>query len=72
MHRAFALEADKGLILVVAMHLVMIAGIGIVMHPGVHFARGKNLGALLLGVGYFADIDDFNRHGRVLLIPLTQ
>ena len=72
MHRAFALEADKGLIFVVAMHLVMIAGIGIVMHSGVHFARGKNSGALLLSVSYFANIDYLDCHRRVLLMPLTQ
>ena len=61
-HGALAFEAGEDLVLVVAMHLVMVAGIGIVMHPGMHLAGVHHHRALLLTQRDLFRVDDLNSH----------
>ena len=61
-HGAFALEAGEDLVLVVAVQFVMVAGIGIVVHPGMQLAGVHHHRALLLLQRDLFRIDDLNSH----------
>src|SRR4051794_2859497 len=61
-HGAFALEAGENLILVVTMQLIVVARIGIIVHPRVQLARVHHHRALLLLQRNLFRIDDLDSH----------
>jgi len=70
-HGALAIEAEEGLVARVAMQIVMIAGIRIVVHPGVHLPGVHDLGALLILARKLQCIDDIDSHDVSSVILLV-
>jgi hypothetical protein len=68
MHRAFAFDHVKRLIGVVAMHIVLVSGVGIVMHPGVHPRRAEHHFSFLELVRQLYGFDDFDRYRWLLQV----
>jgi hypothetical protein len=62
MHRALALDDVERLVGVVAMHVVLVAGIGVIVNPRVHARRAQDHGSFLHVVRQLYGIDDFDRH----------
>src|SRR5262245_36937568 len=71
MHGALAFETGEDLILVVTVHVVMVARVGIVMHPGMQLAGVHHHRALLFTQRNLLRVDDLNPH-RVSLQTLDR